>query len=122
MTSLGRGIALSVLGLAGLYTVAVADEPKFKGTVLDQATLGSLNGDYIMKMTMLDMEAAPRFQSTLTRARVCAMFLRGRSPSPGRTARPKPSRPAPLISRPRAPITPSARCRRGTPPMGERAS
>jgi quercetin dioxygenase-like cupin family protein len=37
--------------------VVVADEPKFKGTVLDQVTLGSLNGDYIMKVTMLDMEA-----------------------------------------------------------------
>jgi hypothetical protein len=55
MTSLRRGIALSVLGL-GLYTVAVADEPKFKGTVLDQVPLGGLNGDYIMKVTMLDME------------------------------------------------------------------
>ena len=47
---------MSVLGLAGLYTVAVADEPKFKGTVLDQVPLGGLNGDYIMKVTMLDME------------------------------------------------------------------
>lgn len=56
MTSLRRGIALSVLGLAGLYTVAVADEPKFKGTVLDHVTLGRLNGDYVMKVTMLDME------------------------------------------------------------------
>ncbi len=56
MTSLRRGIALSVLGLAGLYTVAVADEPKFKGTVLEQVPLGRLNGDYIMKVTMLDME------------------------------------------------------------------
>jgi len=56
MTSLRRGIALSVLGLAGLYTMAVADEPKFKGTVLDRVMLGSLNGDYIMKVTMLDMK------------------------------------------------------------------
>jgi quercetin dioxygenase-like cupin family protein len=57
MTSLRRGIALGVLGLAGLCTVAVAGEPKFKGTVLDQVTLGRLNGDYVMKVTMLDMEA-----------------------------------------------------------------
>ena len=57
MTSLRRGIALSALGLAGLYTVAVADEPKFTGSVLNQVTLGRLNGDYIMKVTMLDMEA-----------------------------------------------------------------
>ena len=56
MTSLRRGITLSVLGLAGLYTMAVADEPKFKGTVLDQVPLGTLKGDYIMKVTMLDME------------------------------------------------------------------
>jgi quercetin dioxygenase-like cupin family protein len=57
MTSLRRGIALNVLGLAGLCTVAVADEPKFTGSVLNQVTLGRLNGDYIMKVTMLDMEA-----------------------------------------------------------------
>ena len=56
MTSLRRGIALSVLGLAGLYTLAVADEAKFKGTVLEQVPLDRLNGDYIMKVTMLDME------------------------------------------------------------------
>ena len=65
MTSLPRGIALSVLGLAGLYTMAVADEPKFKGTVLDQVPLGRLNGDYIMKVTMLDM--GPPEHKSMTR-------------------------------------------------------
>ena len=98
MTSLRRGITLSVLGLAGLYTMAVADEPKFKGTVLDQVPLGALNGDYIMKVTMLDMEPG---------AQVPEHTHKG---------------PGPPISRPRAPITPSVRCRRGTQPMGERAS
>jgi quercetin dioxygenase-like cupin family protein len=49
-------MALSVVGLAGLYTLAVADETKFKGTVLEQVPLDRLNGDYIMKVTMLDME------------------------------------------------------------------
>ncbi len=56
MTSLRRRLALSVLGLAGLFTMAAADEPKFKGTVLNQVPLGRLNGDYTMKATILDME------------------------------------------------------------------
>ena len=33
-----------------------ADDPKFKGTVLDEVSLGSLPGEHTMKMTLLEME------------------------------------------------------------------
>ena len=56
MTTLRRGAALIAFLLLGSVPAATADDAKFKGTVLDEESLGSLPGEYIMKMTMLEME------------------------------------------------------------------
>jgi quercetin dioxygenase-like cupin family protein len=56
MTTLRRAAALIVFLTLGSIPVANADDPKFKGTVLDQVSLGSLPGEHIMKMTLLEME------------------------------------------------------------------
>jgi quercetin dioxygenase-like cupin family protein len=56
MTTLRRGAALIVFLLLGSIPAAKSDDAKFKGTVLDEESLGSLPGEYIMKMTLLEME------------------------------------------------------------------
>ena len=56
MTTLRRGAALIAFLLLGSIPAATADDAKFKGTVLDEESLGSLPGEYIMKMTLLEME------------------------------------------------------------------
>jgi quercetin dioxygenase-like cupin family protein len=56
MTPLRRATALIVFLLLGLIPAAKADDAKFKGTVLDQAPLGNLPGERIMKVTLLEME------------------------------------------------------------------
>ena len=56
MTTFWRAAALIVFLLLGSIPLANADDPKFKGTVLDQVSLGSLPGEHTMKMTLLEME------------------------------------------------------------------
>ena len=56
MTTLRRGAALIAFLLLGSIHAATADDAEFKGTVLDEESLGSLPGEYTMKMTMLEME------------------------------------------------------------------
>ena len=56
MTPLRRVAALIVFLLLGSIPMANADDPKFKGTVLDEVSLGSLPGEHTMKMTLLEME------------------------------------------------------------------
>lgn len=56
MTPLRRAMALIVFLSLGLIPAGKADDAKFKVAVLDQAPLGSLPGEHIMKMTLLEME------------------------------------------------------------------
>jgi quercetin dioxygenase-like cupin family protein len=56
MTTLRRAAALIVFLPLGSIPVANADDLKFKGTVLDQVSLGRSPGEHIMKMTLLEME------------------------------------------------------------------
>ena len=56
MTTLRRVAALIVFLLLGPIPMANADDPKFKGTVLDEVSLGTLPGEHTMKMTLLEME------------------------------------------------------------------
>jgi quercetin dioxygenase-like cupin family protein len=56
MTALRRVAALIVFLLLGSIPMANADDPKFKGILLDQVSLGSLPGEHTMKMTLLEME------------------------------------------------------------------
>ena len=121
MTSLRRGIALSVLGLAGLYTMAVADEPKFKGTVLDQVPLGRLNGDYIMKVTMLDMEPGAQVPEHTHKGPGLRYVLEGAITIAWKGDKTETFK-ADSTYFEAAGFNHPVRCRRGTQPMGERAS
>ncbi|VFU16699.1 cupin domain-containing protein [Methylocella tundrae] len=56
MTTLRRAAALVALLLLGSIPAARSDDAKFKGAVLDQQALGSLSGEYAMKMTLLEMD------------------------------------------------------------------
>ena len=56
MTPLRRVAALIVFLLLGPIPMANADDPSFKGTVLDEVSLGTLPGEHTMKMTLLEME------------------------------------------------------------------
>jgi quercetin dioxygenase-like cupin family protein len=56
MTPLRRVAALIVFLLLGPIPMANADDLKFKGTVLDEVSLGTLPGEQTMKMTLLEME------------------------------------------------------------------
>jgi quercetin dioxygenase-like cupin family protein len=57
MTTFWRAAALvAILPLGGSIPVANADDQKFKGTMLDQVSVGTLAGERIMKMTLLEME------------------------------------------------------------------
>jgi quercetin dioxygenase-like cupin family protein len=56
MTTIRRAVAFIVFLALGSIPVANADDPKFKSTVLNQVSLGSLPGEHAMKMTLLEME------------------------------------------------------------------
>ncbi len=56
MATLRRAAALIVFLLLGAIPATKADNANFKGAVLDEVSLGSLTGEYTMKMTLLEME------------------------------------------------------------------
>ncbi len=56
MTAIWRAAALvAILPLSSILA-ANAGEPKFKATVLNEAPLGNLPGEQVMKLTLLEME------------------------------------------------------------------
>jgi quercetin dioxygenase-like cupin family protein len=122
MTSLRRGVALSVLGLAGLFMVAMADEPKFKGTVLDQVSLGRLDGDYTMKVTMLDMEPGAQIPEHTHKGPGLRYVLEGAITIAWKAGGTETFKAGSTYFEAAGSNHPSVRCRRRTQPTEERAS